>query len=139
MQRHIRNYFAATCFGVSLASFASYLWLFFQYQSTRPNHPRPDLGFVHSLNNHGWYVYINDVDSTGLVLLLGIFFVGFILCFIVVPKTYSSKGIEHDLINPTPGQYGALWIAVMGYCGIIIFAGKHIAAFVVSRGLVLSP
>ena len=137
MQRQVRNYIAAACFGVSLASFASYLWLFFQYQSTRPNYPKPDLGFVHGLNNHGWYVYINDVDSTGLALLLGVFFVGFLLCFIVVPKTYSSKGIEHGLGEP--GHYKALWIGAICCCGVIIFAGKHIAALIVSQGLVLAP
>jgi hypothetical protein len=122
-----------------MAGFASYLWLFFQYQSTRPNHPRPDLGFVHALNNHGSYVYINDVESTGLSLLMGMFFAGFMFSLIVVPKTYTSKGIEHDLIHPTRQQYKVLWIAIICYFSVIIFAGQHIASFIVSRGLVLSP
>ncbi len=139
MQRQVRNYIATACFALCLAGFPSYLWLFFQYQSTRPDHPQPDLGFVHALNNHGSYVFINDVESTGLSVLMGMFFVGFMLFLIVVPKTYTFKGIDHDLINPTPQQYKVLWIAMICYYGVIIFAGKHIAAFIVSHGLVLSP
>ncbi len=109
MQRQVRNYIATACFALCIAGFPSYLWLFFQYQSTRPDHPQPDLGFVHALNNHGSYVYINDVESTGLSLLMGSSFVGFMLFLIVVLKTYTSKGIEHDLINPTPQQQRVLW------------------------------
>jgi hypothetical protein len=70
---------------------------------------------------------------------MGMFFVGFMLFLIVVPKKYTSKGIEHDLINPTPQQYKVLCIAMICYYGVIIFAGRHIASLIVSRGLVFSP
>src|ERR1700720_1595979 len=113
MRREARNYFATACFALCMAGFPSYLWLFFQYQSTRPEHPQPDRRFVHALNNHGSYVYINDVESTGLSLLMGMFFVGFMSFLIVVPKTFTAKGIEHDLINQTRQHYKVLWIALI--------------------------
>ena len=79
------------------------------------------------------------MDSTGLAILLGMFFVGFMVCLIVVPKTHGPNGIEHNPIYPTRGEYRVLWTAVICYYGLIIFAGEQITAFIVSHGLVLSP
>jgi hypothetical protein len=139
MRRQARNYIAMACFALLIVGFPSNLWLFFKYQSIRPSYPRPELGFVHFLNNHGAGVYVSDAESTGLALLDWIALTGLLLFLIVVPKKYTPNAwFEHNLVNPTKRQYRVLWTAMACYLSIIIFAGHRIVAFVVSYGIVLS-
>jgi hypothetical protein len=137
MRREMRNYIATARIALCLASFPSYLWLFYKYQSIRPSQRHPELGFVHALNNHGSYVYLTDAEVTGLSFLSGMFLLGFGLAIAIVPKKYTPSRIEHDLINPTREQYRVLWIAVICYFALIIFMGQYIVALAVSHGLII--
>jgi hypothetical protein len=136
--RQTRNYNATACAALCMASFPSFMWLFFKYQSIRPQQRHPELGFVHGLNNHGSLVYLTDVEATGLSFLMGMFFLGLGLFLAIVPKKYTPTGFEHDLINPSREQYLVLWLAVTCYLAIIKFVGPYIVAFAVSRGLIIS-
>jgi hypothetical protein len=42
------------------------------------------------LNNHGTFVYISDVESTGMVFLSWAFLIGFALAAGIVPKPFVS-------------------------------------------------
>lgn len=136
MRREIRNYIATACFALCLASFSSELWLFYQYQSTRPR--RPERGFVHVLNNHGSYVYLTDADATGLSFLFLMFLLGFLLGGLIVPKKYTLKGTETDLVNPTLKRFSVLCAAAFSYVALIIFIGPRIVALAVAHGFVIS-
>jgi len=138
LQRQTRNYLAIACLALCVASFPSSLWLFYQYQATRPSQPHPDLGLIHALNNHGSYAYLSDYDCTGLAILSYMFFIGFGLGIIVVKKRYTSAGIDHDLGDPTAEEYAVMLAVTLCYLFIIKFAGPRIVAAMVSHGIVLT-
>jgi hypothetical protein len=103
----------------------------------RPTQPLPELGFLHALNNHGTYVYITDAEATGMSLLFLMCFLAFGLAISIVPKKYTSSGIEHDLISVSREQYRVFWIAIICYFALIAFVGPYFVAFAVSHGLVI--
>jgi hypothetical protein len=138
MQRGIRISLARVCFALGMASFLSHLWLFFQYHSTRPREPHRELGRVHASNNHGSYVYLTDEEATELGLLDGAFGLGILIGLIMVPKESTPGGIHTELGQPSRRGYLVLAIVITCYLAAIIFAGPRIAAFAVSRGIVLS-
>lgn len=84
----LRTYFAIVLAGIFAASFAAHLWLFYWYIAHRPAMPRPDLGLVYPLSNHGTYYYLSAVESEELALLFWCAFVAIMLLFIVVPKKF---------------------------------------------------
>ena len=119
-----------------MASFPSFLWQFFQYQSSLPRQPQPQFGRIFGSNNHGSVVYLTEEEATGQTFLILAFISGFLSTIIIVPKPYvPGKGFEHDLANPTRNQYRVLMISVAIYLAIIIYAGQRIVAFAVSHGL----
>jgi hypothetical protein len=138
MRRETRNYIAAACSALCMASLPTYFWLFYKYQSIRPSQRHPELGFVHALNNHGSYVYLTDAEVTGLSFLRWMFLLGFGLGIAIVPKKYTPTGVEHDLINPTREQWGVMWIATICYLALITFMGQDIVALAVSHGLIFA-
>src|SRR5689334_7571201 len=93
MTRAIRNKAATVLFALSIDTFICYLWLFYEYLSSRPPGPVPELGLIYPLNNHGFYVYLTDVESEGMALLFAAGFFGGLLGIIIVPK---------DIIDPDP-------------------------------------
>ena len=138
MRRAARNYVAAACFALCVASFPSHLWLFFKYHSSLPNEPQPQLGRVHQSSNHGSFVYLTDTEATGQSFLMLAFLTGFLLFGIIVPKRHiPGKGIEHDLVSPTGKQYMVFLISIAIYFAVIIFVGQRIVGFAVSRGVVV--
>ncbi len=138
MRRAVRNYIAAACFALCIASFPSHLWLFFKYHSSLPNVPQPQLGRVHQSSNHGSFVYLTDKEATGQSFLTLAFLAGFLLGFAIVPKRQiPGKGIEHDLVNPSRKQTMVFLISIALYLAIIIFAGQRIVGLAVSHGVVV--
>ncbi len=88
MTKQFRWRVTAVTTGCQVTSFLTHLWLFFSYFASHPREPHPELGLVHSLNNHGSYAFISDAESTGLALLLSVFFIGFVLTLIFIPKEF---------------------------------------------------
>jgi hypothetical protein len=150
MIREIRNRIATAILALCPASFGTSLWLFFTYFSSRPRQPRPELGLVYALNNHGSYVYISATESTGLAMLGIAFIVAFFAAFAIVPKkailappgtpqwvTRISGQFNTDLGTPTRLLVAIFCCAVICYLAIIYLAGPFIAEFMVSRGVIL--
>jgi hypothetical protein len=137
MKKETRNYIAAACLGIVLMSFASFGWLFFQYQSSRPRQQQLEVGRVHPLRNGRAAVYLTDIEATGLALLAGAAIAGFVLTVLIVPKGNYMIGrkIPTGLDNPTGRQYSAVLIA--GACELTIIAiwGHQIVAWAVSNGI----
>jgi hypothetical protein len=129
------------------ASGGTQLFLFFAYFSSHPTTPNAALGFVHALNNHGSYVYISDTESTGLSLLMNVFFAGLVGMFVVVPKNPAPPGtarwVTHFnfarpdyLASHTIRQKTIFLCSLMFYLAVIWLAGPWIVRLVVSRGFV---
>jgi hypothetical protein len=133
MLTRIRRYLSLVCFAVAVASFASSIWMISQYQSSRPNQSHPEIGRVYRQNEHGSYVYLTAEEATGLSLLWATFLLGILLGGVMVPK--------QDLSGFAPvsrQEYVGIWMAMICYLVLIIFAGPLIARFAVSHGIVLS-
>jgi hypothetical protein len=103
--------------------------LFFSYFSSGPKEPRPELGLVYALNNHGSYVYLSGTESTALSLLMMAFATAVLLSGIA--KT--------DLGNHPSGMKAAFLGSLAFSFAIILLAGRPIVDFVVGRGIVLPP
>src|SRR4029079_16252337 len=86
--RKLRNSIGAVFGTVPVATFSTFLWLFFSCSSSHPTQPHPELGLIHRLSNHGSYVYISDSEVTGLSLLMIGFLVGFMLAAAIIPKDF---------------------------------------------------
>jgi hypothetical protein len=129
----IRRFMALVFLAVALSSFASFMWMFFEYQSSRPSQPHPELGRVYPSNNHGSYVYLTGEEATGLALLLLTFPLSFLLSVTMVPgqdRRGSAPFSRREHIT--------IWIVMICYETLILFAGPSIARLVVSHGLVLN-
>ncbi|MGH6933245.1 MAG: hypothetical protein ACREEE_12525 [Dongiaceae bacterium] len=150
MNRSFRNDIASATAPLCIVSFGAFLWLFFAYFSTHPVQPDPERGYVHALSNHGSHVYLTDIESTGLALLMAAFAIGFLLTIAIAPKdhilpppktprwiAYVSARYRTDLADPSP-RMKAIFLCSLGcYVAVILLAGRSIASFVVSLGIVL--
>ena len=58
----------------SLAIWIGAIALWFQYNASRPDQPRPELGRIYELNTHGHIVYITFKEG---LLLYGLMAIGF--------------------------------------------------------------
>ncbi len=141
---------AAAIFGIPFACFPIYLWLFYFYFGTRPKNPHPELGLVHSLNNHGTYVFISDTESTGLALLMYMCFAAIALFILVVPKefilpapgtprwiTKISGSFKTGLEHPSKELYFIMLGSVAISAAFIWAAGSPIVDYIVTHGVVL--
>jgi hypothetical protein len=150
MKRSTRNDIASAAIALCPVSFSVRLYLFYSYLSSRPRSPNSELGFVRPLNNHGSYVYLTDVESTGLALLFIAFFAGFALALAIVPKdfvlppsgtpkwiTHLGATFRHDLSHPSRRLVNIFLFSAALYLTAIILIGNSIASFVVSQGFVL--
>jgi hypothetical protein len=150
MTREIRNRIATAILALCPASFVILLWLFFAYFSSHPRQPHPELGLVYALNNHGSYVFISAIESTGLALLVIVFIVSFFAAFVIVPKqailaptgapqwiTRISGQFKTDLSTPTRLLVAIFCCALICYLAIIYFSGPFIAEFMVSHGVIM--
>lgn len=54
---------------IIFAIFGTLLGLFFYFMATAPAHPVPSMGLTHSLNNHGYVVYISRTADKVLEIL----------------------------------------------------------------------
>ncbi len=142
---------STACFALCPASLGAYLWLFYHYFSTRPSNPQPELGLVYALNNHGAYVYISAVESTGLAFLMWAFLAGFAAAVGIVPKkyivpppstprwlTYLPSFEAESAKEPTRNDYILLVVSVAFFLAVIILAGPSMAEFAVAHGIILS-
>jgi len=149
--RSVRNYIACAAVALCLPTFIIHMVLFFSYFSSHPTHPNPQTGFLYPLNNHGSYVYLTNVEATGLGLLMVGFGLGFFSGLVAVPKepilpprgtprwlTYVSGSARTDLTNPTPPMKIVFLGAMAFYSIVIILFGSAIAKFAVAHGVVLS-
>jgi hypothetical protein len=151
MNRSLRRYVTVITSAVCAVSFGAFLWLFFSYFATHPTLPRPDLGLVYALNNHGSRVYVSAPEATGLALLLITFLAGMALSIAVIPKVftprtpttprwlrYASISVKTDMGDSLSPR---LWFIFLGSIGlsaaIIVLAGKWLAQLLVARGIVL--
>jgi len=152
MSRVVRNYIAAMAQGVFVASFGTFILLVFFYTSlSRPKVPQPELGIVHRLNQHGFYGYLSDAESTGLSLLAMVCFASFLLAFAIVPKKFDLPPPEtprwlmyvggtarFDLGNVSPQLLKAVFLcSLILSLGLIFLWGHAIADFPVSKGIIL--
>jgi hypothetical protein len=150
MERSSRNEIATAAAALCPASFGAHLWLFYKYFSSHPTRPDVESGFVYQLNNHGAYVYVSNMEATGLALLWMAFFVGLFLLFIVAPKdfilpspemprwiTYVGGIAKTDLANPTPKLKVIFLCSLVFYVVVIWLAGPSIVGLFVSHGVVL--
>jgi hypothetical protein len=149
MTRSRRTEVALATAALCAASFLTDLFLFFTYLGSHPTKPNAALGFVRALNNHGSYVYLTDTESTGLVLLGDVFFVGFFAAFAILPKDPSlappgtARWLAHLYVakdnfgdNSTPRQKAVFLCALLFYLAVIWLAGPILVRFMVSRGIV---
>jgi hypothetical protein len=144
-----RNNIGVAFGAICAASFGSYLWRFHLYFSVRPTQPEPELGLVHRLNNHGSFVYVSDVESTGLALLMYAFLVGFAGALAIVPRTMVVPApstprwvayfptFKNDVAQVSRTGYLVFVVSILVCLACIIFAGRSITEFAVSHGLVL--
>jgi hypothetical protein len=149
MPRRVRTYIAAAISPLCPLSFGVHLWLFFSYFSFRPNQPRPELGLIYRLNNHGSYVYLSGTESTGLTLLMMAFATAALLTAVLVPKeinlpppgtlTYASGSEVTGLGNSSREIKAVFLCSLVFYFAIISLAGRSIVDLVVLRGIVLQP
>ena len=60
---------------VGAMSSVAWLWLFYYYSATRPDHAEPENGRIIVLNNHGQVSYLtNDEDHQLTLLSFGVIF-----------------------------------------------------------------
>jgi hypothetical protein len=143
MKRSLRSDVAMALTALWVVAFGSHLWLFESYFSIRPKRPRPDLGLVNALNNHGSYAYISDADLTGLSLLMAVFGIGVLLTVLTVPRTHTPNWMKQagtSSVEWSVPRSRALLIfgsAFAIYLSIIVFAGHQIVDCVLSWGVVL--
>jgi hypothetical protein len=130
---------AIACLAVHLCSLSVLFWLSFQVQSyDRPNQPQPELGRIHPSNNHGSLTYATDVEETGMSLLAGGMALGCLGGFIILPKRYTAKGIEHDLTQLTFKQYVLFAVVFSVYLFVVLVAGRNVVGFLISHRVVLT-
>jgi hypothetical protein len=150
MKRSVRNAIASAIIALCPVSFCARSYLFDTYLSSRPRSPNLDLGFVQPLNSHGTYVYLTDVEATGMEMLRIAFFTGFLLAIAIVPKdfvlpprgtpkwvTYVGAAFKHDLGNPSLRLWMIFLCSTAVYLAVVTLAGNSIARFIVSRGIIL--
>ena len=129
----IRRFMAVAFFAVALAGFASHFWMFYEYHSSRPNQPHPEVGRLYPSSDHSSYVYLTAGEATGLSLLIGTFLIGILLGAIVILKENPP-----GLTRLSRREYEVAGIAMICYLSLIILAGPSIARWVVSHGTVLN-
>ena len=118
--------------GFCLAVFGTHMWMFHSYSSTHPTISVPDQGFVHSLNNHGHYVYLTDTEATGLALLWLAFLVG------ILSVGSIAIGLTHAERVATVRSSTIIACSVLIFIAAIYLRGSSMAAFAVSHGLTLN-
>jgi hypothetical protein len=150
MTRSIRNNISSATAALCPASFGTFLWLFFSYFASHPAMPNAELGLVNALNNHGAHVYVSDRETTGLTLLMWMFFVGLLATLTIVPKdpvlpapttprwiTFIGARARIDLANPTPRLKAIFLCSFAFYLAAICFVGPSLVRFIVAHGIVL--
>ena len=68
---------------MALAVWLGFIYLFLQYDATRPTVRRPEQGRVHTLNNHGHVVYLTGHEQENLDHLEWLAFVLFAIAFLI--------------------------------------------------------
>jgi hypothetical protein len=126
-----RNDITSAITGLGAASFGTHLWLFLAYVSSHPRQPDTELGFTHALSYHGAYVYVTDAEATGLALLLIAFFVSIVLAGVL-----TRRG-ERDFASSTAREKIIFACSLLIYTGAIYLAGRSMANFAVSHGIIL--
>lgn len=145
MKRSFAKCTAAVAVGLMVASFLSSRWATHSYAST---HPRSaEAGFVHALCEGQVCFFINDVESTGLVLLqlTGIFALVAAIALLVaggVRFVLRGRWVAVSEYADAGKRQHTTFTAVAG-CSLAIFVlvfymrGAAISAFLVSLGIVL--
>lgn len=126
-----RNDISSAIIGLGAASFGTHLWLFLAYVSSHPRLPDTELGFTHALSYHGSNIYVTDAEATGLALLLIAFFFSIVLAAIL-----TRRG-ERELASSTAREKIIFACSLLIYTGAIYLAGRSMANFVVSHGIIL--
>ena len=133
--------------GLTVASFLSSRWLSHGYASTHPRSPQVELGFVHELCERHECFFINDIESTGLVLLqltapLALATAILLLVTGGVRFILRGRGVPvSEYTDAEKREHATFW--TVACCSLAIFVlvfymrGAAISAFLVSLGVVL--
>lgn len=113
-----------------------------QYISTQPSEPRPDLGLIYQIKNHGAFNYISAAQATGLSLMVLILFLCILATIIVIPKNLDASLPNGRLSmatfdKPSWRMVGLVWAAFCLGVAVLAFAGTWVADAIVSTGIVL--
>ena len=128
-----------------LASFLTGRWLAHSYSLTHPKSPQAELGYVHALCERQECFFVNDIESTGLVLLqlTGIFALVAALASLVTGgvriKGWGVPVSEYtDYEKREHANFGAVACGSLAVFALIFYMrGAAISAFLVSLGIVL--
>ena len=131
--------------GLTVASFLSNHWLTHSYAST---HPRSaEAGFVHALCDRQGCFFVNDVESTGLVLLQLTGCLALVTAIVLLATggvrfILRGRGVPvSEYTDAEKREHATFWTAAC--CSLAIFTllfyvrGAAISAFLVSLGIVL--
>ena len=140
--RTLRSYVAAAVFGIGGANAAMFFSLLNQYISSQPSEPRPDLGLIYQIKNHGSHNYISATQETGLSLMSLTFLSCFLAFIIIIPKNFNGSLPNGRLSmatfdKPSWRTVGLFWVAFCLGVAVLAFAGTWIADAIVSTGIVL--
>jgi hypothetical protein len=148
--RSIRTDIGASLLPVAVVSFVAFIWQVDHYFFIRPATPNKALGLIYALSNHGSYVYISAVESTGHVLLGYTAFAAFLLGVAITPRTFKPLpegsanwhsfvhwSYEDDLKHPSTRAKTIMALSAFTYSTLLWCCGSSIAGFVVAEGLVL--
>ena len=128
----VQRWLSVALLTMSQVSFFAFLYVFFSYHSSRPDHPDPPTGRVFGSSNHGSMAYLTAVEATGLALLLIMSMLGFILRGTVVSKEYRRH------LPSSMSDYIAAIAVAAGYLLLTKFAGPTVAGFAVAHGIVIN-
>jgi hypothetical protein len=105
---------------------------------TQPREPRPALGLIYPMNNHGWVYYLSATESTQLGMLFYMTFVVFVLAVIIAGPNPIKRPWEKYAISVTGyGKYllGSLIVSL----ALLWHSSFHMASVLVSKGIILPP
>jgi hypothetical protein len=147
MNTRFRRRLTVAFTGAGFASFAFRDWLLRSFHASHPKEPRPELGFIHPLNNHGTYVFISNAESMVLALLMQIFSVCCLFVILITPKEIqlTRQGTPPNKLVATfktdiqdPPEFWFIFLGSVTLSTIVIWFGLPIIVDrLVAHGIIL--
>jgi hypothetical protein len=123
--------------GIGCSSFIYHLYLWNHFLQSQPREPNPALGFLYSMNNHGWYYYLSAIQKNEMTMLFCMAFAFFLLTAAVYPRDPAKKPWEgYATVAGIPWKY--FWRSSTLSFGILWIAMPHLASLLVSKGIILN-